>query len=205
MKSRDLKEIKSPIEYLEKKEKNASDTYSLVEEMILPVGHYLCNMWEENNNCTLVSMMNILEYYQGSEEEKFFQDKELAHKYILEKAKQLNFSEKGLPVYKNSRFVRMIFKSLKLFARNKSHYIPTKKSVLRELKAKRPVMLSLASGYYYNHTVTVSGYVTYRNNRTKKCYTFLTLADAWHKEERYLAWSHTGQIHIACMTTTRIR
>jgi len=202
---RDLQEIKSPIEYLEQREKNSSDTYALVEVLRLPVGHNLCNMWAENNNCTIVSVMNILEFYEKELKKRFFSDKEAAHKFVLEKAGSLNYTEKGLPVYKNRKFIRTIYKELNLYAKNKSHYIPTKKSVLRELRQKRPVMLSLASGYYYDHTVTVSGYVTYKNNRTGKCYTFLTLADAWHKDERYLAWTNTGKLHVACMTTTRIR
>lgn len=62
-------------------------------------------------------------------------------------------------------------------------------------------MFSLASGVYFDHTVTVYGYKIYKNNRTGKKYTFLMLKDGWSNSIRYLAWKNTGASYVGCITS----
>ena len=61
-------------------------------------------------------------------------------------------------------------------------------------------MLSLAYGVYYDHTITVYGYETYRNIKTGRRYTFLIINDEWAGEERYLPWGNLKRFRITCLT-----
>lgn len=83
----------------------------------------------------------------------------------------------------------------------RNNYLWTDTTVTDALDNGKPFLFSLASGYYYDHTVAVYGYKTYKNDRTGEKYTFLLLADGWHSSVRYLAWTNTVEAYVACMTT----
>ncbi len=52
------------------------------------------------------------------------------------------------------------------------------------VKAGFPVILNLAAGYYFNHTVTVAGYRLYE--KEGRIFPMLCLADGWQNGPRYL-------------------
>ena len=82
-----------------------------------------------------------------------------------------------------------------------NNYLWANSTAINLLDDKKPFMFSLASGAYYNHTITIYGYVIYQNNRTNSSYTFLNVYDGWSRTPRYLAWTNTPTIHIACLTS----
>ena len=71
---------------------------------------------------------------------------------------------------------------------------------LKLLDEGTPFMLSIAYGVYFNHTITVYGYETYRDTRNGRTYTFLIINDEWSAERRYLPWSHLDKFRVTCLT-----
>lgn len=73
-----------------------------------------------------------------------------------------------------------------------------KKDLKPEIDAGRPVILNIASGYYHNHSLIVTGYIIYHPNRspdlTKRTARFkpdhewvlLIIADGWSPQPRFL-------------------
>lgn len=197
------KEIKAPIEYLHKRVGRAEDMYTVTEKVISNVSNDTCRNFPDNNNCTLVALCNIARYYAANPLFSISENVAVRYGAIRELAVKVGYDgEHGIPVFKNRRFANLFCKLLLNSAKAKArcHYFISRKRAMRAIDEERPFLLSLASGYYFDHTVAVYGYANYTNNRTGKTYTFLMLQDSWHDSCRYLAWKNTGAWHITCMT-----
>lgn len=207
------KEIMNPIDYLHERF-HADDTYTIAEKQIANVSNATCRNFDDNNNCTLVALSNITAHYatnpdlseassETAESNVLSNDVAERYKLVREFAVKVGYDgEHGIPVFKNRRFAKLfckaVFKGSEVKAR--CHYFISRKRAMRAIDANRPFLLSLASGYYFDHTVAVYGYANYTNDRTGKTYTFLMLKDSWRDSCRYLAWKNTGAMHITCMT-----
>lgn len=197
------KEIIDPIEYLHKRDGEAEDTYTVIEKTIPDVLNAICRDFADKNNCTLVALCNITGYYVSYNEVQEIKDISSRYNLIREIAITLGYKGKrGLSVFKNRRLADLFCRSAINCAKLKGrcHYFISRKRAMRAIDENRPFLLSLANGYYFDHTVAVYGYANYTSNKTGKTYTFLMLHDSWHNECRYLAWKNTGAVHITCMT-----
>ncbi|MGN0379302.1 MAG: hypothetical protein ACI4EU_06915 [Butyrivibrio sp.] len=110
---------------------------------------------------------------------------------------------KGLSVTKNNNLVTNTWQNGFGYSSGKgtNNYFWTNSTAINLLNNNKPFMFSLASGVYYNHTVTVYGYKVYKNNRTGTEYTFLQLSDGWSNSTRYLAFTNTPAVYVACLTS----
>ena len=115
----------------------------------------------------------------------------------------------GLSVTKNNNFVTNVWRKGKsktggfgyTSGSGSNNYMWTNNTAISNIDNNRPFMFSLASGKYYDHTVTVYGYKIYKNKRTNKQYTFLMLRDGWSSSVRYLAWTNTPGGYVGCVTS----
>lgn len=200
---RGAKEIKNPIEFLKKWVPSEEDTYTISEKMVSDVSMNVCRSWEDDNNCTLVALCNIMQHYAKEDYPMISKDIMERYKVVRKQAALCGYDgKKGIPVYKNRKFANLFCRAMfaKKQIKARARYLISKRRAIASIDANQPFLLSLASGYYFDHTVAVYGYANYTNNRTGKTYTFLMLADGWHDSCRYLAWTHTRAKHITCMT-----
>lgn len=197
------KEITNPIDYLHENIGKADDCYTVALQKVPNVSNAICRSFPDKNNCTLVALCNITQYYASKTDGIISMNVEERYRSIRELAKKLGYDgEHGLSVFKNRRFANLFCKT---FFKNRKikgccRYFITRKRAIQTIEANRPFLLSLASGYYFDHTVAVFGYANYTNHRIGKTYTFLMLYDSWHNTCRYLPWKNTGAFHITCMT-----
>lgn len=218
------KEIINPIKYLNEKLCNKDDTYTVSVKQIPNVSNSICRDFCDKNNCTLVALNNIANYYASNMQNatnvmnikdainmqnatssscNISTDVKERYKQIRDIAVRVGYDgEHGIFVLKNRRFANIFCKDILkgIKAKGRTHYFISYKRAIKSIDEGRPFLLSIASGYYFNHTVAVYGYANYINNRTGKCYTFLMLRDGWHNACRYLAWQNTGARYITCMT-----
>ena len=106
-----------------------------------------------------------------------------------------------MPVYNNRRFLKAVLKAfgypdVKVVA----EYVVPMHKALKLLDKGTPFLLSLAYGVYFDHTVTVYGYETYRDKRTGRNYTFLLINDEWASEPRYIPWINMDRFKLICVT-----
>lgn len=200
--------ITEPIKYLKKNVAKSTDTYIVFKIKTIPgVGKRTCYDFDDGNNCTLVSLYNVLVYYRDKKNcKKIPSDSSSLYSIIRKQAVHLGFTKKkGISVTKNNNLVRNVWrKGLKYKSGSGSNnYLWTFSDFIDRIDKNQPVMFSLASGVYYNHTITVYGYITYKNNRTGKKYTFFMLSDGWANTTRYLAANNTGASYVGCMTTVK--
>lgn len=199
---RSAKEVKSPTEYLKEYVDVLEDTCVISETEISNVSMTVCKKWQDKNNCTLVAVCNVLEHYAGMYD--FIpSDMDERYKVVHEQAVACGYDGiHGVSVFKNRKLVNRVIHAFckKGFFKAKSRYFPSKKRVIKVLDAGQPLLLSIGSGYYFDHTVTVYGYVTCTDRTTGKSYVLLKVADGWHDTCRYIPWTHTGAHHITCMT-----
>ena len=169
------------------------------------VGKALCQDFGNHSNCTLVGAYNLLTHYKTSGELKDIPEApETLYSAVREVGDNYGYNydkEKGIPVYNNRRFMktlanRLMDKKVKVRA---EYMVPAGRAV-RLLDRGIPYILSIAYGIYYDHTVTVYGYETYRNMQTGRRYTFLIINDEWDAEERYLPWTNLDRFRITCLT-----
>jgi hypothetical protein len=109
----------------------------------------------------------------------------------------------GLSVTKNNNLVTNIWRKGFGYSSGKgsNNYLWTNSTAITAIKNGKSFIFSLASGRYFDHTITVFGYKVYKNNRIGKSYTFLMLKDGWPTNTRYLGWTNTGSSYVGCFAT----
>ncbi len=198
--------VTDPAAYLKNTVDKNTDSYTCVKyKAIQGVGNSTCGELGGHNNCTLVSMLNILTYYRKKGYSGVPSERQALYSIIKDQAEQFGYyyeKNKGIPVFRNDAFVTAVWRAGLGYSSGSgsSRYIRTKETALQELDAGRPFLLSLASGRYFDHTVTVFGYRNYRSDRTGRFYTFLQLKDGWSSSVRFLPWMNTGEVQVVCLT-----
>lgn len=198
-------EISDPIDYLHNTVGNKTDKYTVTKKNLLScVGARTCSSFNDKNNCTLVSLYNMMVCYRdkmGYSQIPYSADK--VYNVIKKQGKAVGYTPaKGTPVSKIEDLVNNTWQKGFNYkgAYCENNYIWTQEQAIKSIDNGYPFMFSFASGYYFNHTVTVWGYKIYKNNRTKKSYTFLMLRDGWSISARYVPWTGTDANYLGCMT-----
>lgn len=57
--------ITSPISYLHKNVGRPTDTYTVTSKIISGVSNATCSQFNDNNNCTIVALYNLMVYYRS--------------------------------------------------------------------------------------------------------------------------------------------
>lgn len=197
--------ITDPIKYLRNNVGKSSDTYSVTKtKTFSKVKKTTCTSWNDGNNCTLTALYNIMCYYRSIGYSKIPTTASTLYSKIRVEAVDLGFTQSGgLGVTKNNNLVKNTWRNGFGYSsgNGSNNYLWTYDTCIDAIDNARPFLFSLASGYYYDHTVAVYGYKTYKNDRTGKKYTFLVLADGWSSSTRYMAWKNTGESYVGCVTS----
>lgn len=210
-------EITEPLIYLKNKTGYDSECFTVSEVMTKNFGTLRMSEFEKNTECcTLVASYNVLQSYLNTEKPaiKGEQNAELVTRKadepaafsplaVRKEAKRFFYRPSwGLSIIMNAPLLISVMR--KHLGRKhgwaKMRLFPSKKSLMKRIDKGHPFVYSLASGFYFNHSVTVIGYKTYTNQQTGKAYTFLVLNDGWSFGTRYLAWKGTGAFYISCAT-----
>ena len=199
-------ECTNPVAYLHNTVGKKSDTYKIIDQKIIKgVGAHTCEQFGNGNNCTLTALYNLMVYYR--DKKGYSKIPKVIFKVyypIKNQATALGYTpDSGLPVWKNDDLVKNTWrKGFKYKTGNgTSDVFWEYRDFYNSIYADKPFMFSLASGYYFNHTVTVFGYKSYENSRTKKQYTFLMIRDGYTSAIRYLPVTGTDEGYIGCMTS----
>lgn len=201
--------ITNPVTYLHNTVAKSTDKYTVTTTKVVSgVGSRTCTNLGGHNNCTLTSLYNIMVHYRTQGYRKIPTTQSELYLAIKKQATTLGYDyskSKGLSVTKNNNFVKNTWRKGFGYTSGNGYnnYAWTANSAISEINSNRPFMFSVASGIYFDHTVTVYGYKIYKNNRTGKKYTFLMLRDGWSNSVRYLAWSNTGASYVACLTSVK--
>lgn len=198
--------VTAPILYLKNVKKSEETALELIDHReVESVGKALCQHFDNHSNCTLIGVFNLLSFYRDA---KGFPnipaDSQELYKAIREVGDRYGYNferEKGVPVYNNRRFLKAVLKAFGY--RNvkvSAEYVVPMHKALKLLDKGTPFLLSLAYGVYFNHTVTVYGYETYRNKKTGRNYTFLLINDEWASEPRYIPWINMDRFKLICVT-----
>ncbi|MBO4680130.1 MAG: hypothetical protein J5626_10740 [Lachnospiraceae bacterium] len=198
--------VTAPVLYL-KNVKGIEEEYLLKESAceVSSVGKALCGHFNDPSNCTLTGVFNLLSFYRdvrgfsnipddSSELYRVIREVGDRHGYNYER-------EKGIPVYNNRRYLKAVLRAfgypdVKVLA---EFVVPMGKAI-ELLDNGSPFLLSIAYGVYFNHTVTVYGYETYRDTRTGRRYTFLLVNDEWSAAPRYIPWINMDRFKLICVT-----
>lgn len=199
--------ITSPVSFLHNTVGNNTDTYTATKRVVITgVGNKLLSDLEVNANCcTLTSLYNIMVYYRDVKKySKIPTTLSSLYKKLRNQATNLGYTtDDGIGVTKNNNLVTNTWRDGFGYTSGQglNNYLWTNSTAIHLLDDKKPFMFSLASGAYYNHTITIYGYVVYQNNRTNSKYTFLYVYDGWSRTPRYLAWTNTPTSYVACLTS----
>ncbi len=204
--------ITGPETYL-KNEVNSSYTYTIDSSnssVLVSVGTKTCDDLGGHNNCTLTALYNAMVYYR---EEKGYSEisntQNDLYNVIKTEAAALGYDYDksiGLGVTKNDNLVTNVFKQYGYTSvTGSNNYAWGAASVKNTINDYGPFLFSLASGVYYDHTVMVFGYRTYKNTSNSDAYLFWVIKDGWSATTRYLAMSGTPESYLGCMTTIKAK
>ncbi len=210
-------EITEPLIYLKNKTGYDADCFSVSEVMAKNYGTLRMREFEKDTQCcTLVASYNVLQSYISAEKASGNSEQNasnvtrsadepgaLTPLAVRSEARKLLYRPSwGLSIIMNAPLLIGVMRKQLGRKRGwaKMRLFPSKKSLMKMLDKGHPFVYSLASGFYFNHSVTVIGYRTYTNKETGKSFTFLVLNDGWAIGTRYLAWKGTGAFYISCAT-----
>jgi hypothetical protein len=191
--------ITDPATYL-KNRFGQSNTYTLDSsktKKLENVGNWLQKEYESVNgvnvagngvnNCTLSALSNILIYWSANGYSKVPLDKVAIYSKVRAEAVKLGYTPTdGIGVTKNNNLVDAVWKAFGYTTGSGSNdYLWSMSTFKSEIDNNRPVIFSLASRPYYNHTIAVRGYTTYKNGSSN--YEFLVVRDNWNKGDCYVS------------------
>ena len=198
--------VTAPILYL--KNVKGIDEEFLVKDcecVVGSVGQALCEHFDNHSNCTLTGAYNLLSFYRDARGyHNIPKDSQELYKAVMAAGDRYGYNyerEKGIPVYNNRRFLKALLKDLSYAKeRVRAEYMVPARRAVKLLDEGTPFLLSIAYGVYFNHTITVYGYETYRDIRNGRTYTFLIINDEWDAGRRYLPWTNLDKLRITCLT-----
>lgn len=168
---------------------------SLSSSKTLFMNSFICLNFNEKNNCVLVAITRILQYYSEKGYTKIPANYYDIYRKVLEVAKSYGFTEKK-GTY-TTKINNIIDKVLDDYGYGKSYskgiYVWSfKDQVKSEIDKDRPVVMNIARGYYGNHSVTVCGYSVYKSKHKflftsyKKTHNMICVYDGWSYTKRYI-------------------
>ena len=199
-------QILNPVYYLYNTVGGEKSEYKRIDTKIISgAGAHTCEQFGGGNNCTLTALYNVMVYYRDKKGYKKIPKVVFKVYYpIKNQATALGYTEdSGLDWWKNDNLVTLTWRKGFKYTSG-TGYIDvfwTSDKITDTLDNDQPFMLSLASGYYFNHTVTVIGYTTYKSTKTNKKYSFLLIKDGYSGATRYLPFTGNDESYVACMTT----
>lgn len=204
--------ITAPTTYL-KNEVNSSYTYTIDSsnsKVLSGVGSKTCTDLGGHNNCTLTALYNAMVYYRDKKGYSNISSSQSGlYAVIKTQATALGYNydtSTGLGVTKNNNLVTNVFKQYGYTSvTGSNNYAWTGASAKSAIRDYGPFLFSLASGVYYDHTVMVYGYRTYKNSSNSSTYLFWVIKDGWSSTTRYLAMTGTPESYLGCMTTIKAK
>ncbi|MDE7265954.1 MAG: hypothetical protein K2N89_00610 [Lachnospiraceae bacterium] len=204
--------ITAPITYL-KNVVNSSYTYTIDSgnsSVLSGVDSKICNDFGGHNNCTLTALYNAMVYYRDKKGYSNISSSQSdLYDVIKTQATVLKYNydtSSGLGVTKNKNLVINVLKQYGYpSVKGRNNYVWTGTSIKSVIRNYGPFLFSLASGVYFNHTVMVYGYRTYKNSSNSKKYLFWVIKDGWSSKTRYLAMTGTPERYLGCMTTIKAK
>lgn len=133
------------------------------------------------------------------------------YKAIKEEATALGYdydNSVGLGVTKNDSFVTNVFGHYGYTSvKGSNNYVWGITNVESTISDYGPFLFSLASGVYYDHTVMVYGYRTYKNSSNSNTHQFWVIKDGWSSMTRYMIMKGPGLTitYMGCVTTIKAK
>lgn len=185
--------ISDPAKYLADR---YGGTVTLKISKILSMDSFICNNFEEDNNCTLVAITRILKYYNKKGYNKIPSDYKKIYSKVLKVAKNYGYSEKSgtFPTKINNIIDDVLDEYKYSKSYSKAYYIWSfSDEVKDEIDNNRPVVMNILRGYYGDHSVTVCGYKIYKTKHKlpiagsySKTHQMICVYDGWKKTVRYI-------------------
>lgn len=198
-------QVTNPVTYLKNTKGKSTDSYSLTKSKIISgVGNTVCATYADKNNCTLISLFNIMKYYRGKGYSRIPSNNKTMYNKIKTQAKELGYVPwSGISQTKNDSLVKNTWRKGFGYTSGKgfNNYLWNFNTMKSAINSNKPFMFSMATNPYYDHTITVIGYKAYKNTRTKITYEFFVVYDGWSGSYRYLPGNNTGANYVACMTS----
>ncbi len=155
----------------------------------------ICSDFKEAQNCTIIAIARILNYYHFKGYNKIPQDYKEIYDEVLKVAIDNGYTQKkGTNPLKIKRiFIEVLNNYGYKKCHSKGVYIWSfNKQVKNEIDNDRPVVMNIARGHYKDHSVTVCGYFTCKTKHKilfghlKKKHEFVCILDGWNREYRYI-------------------
>jgi len=169
--------------------------------VLLTLDNFRQDRWNDDRNCVLASITRIFAFYRDVHEMSVIPRNNTLYRHIRDIALQHGYRPMwGTPPTRIDNIMNDMLSHFNLDG-SVRHHLTTLAYAKRELDAGRPFLLNVATGFYANHTVTVTGYRTYtRGNETK---TFLSVYDGWTEQLRFIDFHAFNT--ISSMTTMTIK
>jgi len=163
--------------------------WTLVESKVLRTQTFVQSDFSGLNNCTVTALARVFAYQRDNGEYCRIPDNDKLYDDIMKIAKDYGYSdESGTPPTKINNIIDELIKLYGYTGSGKSHYISNFSSIVTEIDAGRPLLLNIATGYYENHTVTITGYYKYQrgNGLIKQTKRFLKVHEGWTSRDAYI-------------------
>lgn len=184
--------ITNPSKYLKDR---YGGTISQSSSKSLSMQTFICNDFNEDNNCTLVAITRILYYYYNQGYKKLPSDYNTIYKKVLKVAKEYGYTEKKgtWPTKINNIIDDVLDDYGYTKSYSKGIYVWTfSGQVKKEIDNNRPVVMNIVRGYYGNHSISVSGYGIYKSKHKllfgsySKTHNMICVYDGWSRSKRYI-------------------
>lgn len=148
----------------------------------IKMSSFLQEDFGKRGDCTLTSILTVTKFYnpQADTQEVYDFIEKTAEKYFYNGDVWGTF-----PVF-NKAIVKETFKKFNIKRDVKTKYLKNVgfnlKTITDLIDANTPVMLSLSTDgrdYYKAHTITIMGYINYKNMETDEVKTLLQVYDNW--------------------------
>lgn len=162
--------------------------WTLSASKFLPVIGNLTSSWPDNNNCSIVALTSIFQYWRNQQgKTNIPYDVNQIYATVKDNATKEGYTpDGGTPYYAIDNIAVDSWKSFNYSSGSAtSVYVWTYSTFTGEVDANRPAVMNLSSGFYPNHSVTLMGYETFTKSwNTDKG--FLAVKDGWVSYTRFI-------------------
>ena len=176
------------------------DTINEVYRKQLSAPVFLQNNYGQEGDCTLTSILTLVEYYDRTLNTNDVYDyiEKIARKFLY------NGNTFGTLPWFHKAILKRVFKKFGINQKMEDFYFKGVGfdliSIILAIENNIPVMLSLfrdGRDYYDNHTVTIVGYVEFEDENHKKI-AMLQVFDNWHTSYSYLDYNLISPFSMIC-------
>ncbi|PWK15772.1 hypothetical protein [Tumebacillus permanentifrigoris] len=154
--------------------------------------HLLSDFEPNVNNCTLVGLTTIFEYYRTN---SIMSSIPSSNSTLYSDVKKIASDKYGYtavggtpPLNISSIATDLMRKYGNTSGSSNSVYVWTWSTITDDIDRKRPLLCNINSGYYTNHTVVVVGYNAYSRNWYDNNKEFFKVYDGYTYSNRYIDW-----------------